>query len=163
MYRNEQKILRFSMVLLFLGLMIVYIVWYQIKGDMVSTMPETKEQSTIPTISMSLTSQEELSQEIATETEVATGKSDIATGKSDIATGKSDIATGKSNTGIVSSIKSDDTIKMLSGTSMYYGKIDIIEKLGIKYKYALTDSSGVRYIYLGTPNYDFASIARALK
>jgi hypothetical protein len=35
--------------------------------------------------------------------------------------------------------------------------------LGIKYQYALTDTQGVRYIYLGTPSYDFASIARALK
>lgn len=55
------------------------------------------------------------------------------------------------------------TIKMLSGTSIYYGNIGIIEQLGIKYQYALTDSSGIRYIYLGTPSYDFASIARALK
>ncbi|MEI7558098.1 MAG: hypothetical protein WCJ45_04695 [bacterium] len=27
----------------------------------------------------------------------------------------------------------------------------------------MTDEKGVRYIYLGTPSYDFASIARALK
>lgn len=52
---------------------------------------------------------------------------------------------------------------MLSWTSIYYGKIAIIEQLGIKHQYALTDSSGIRYIYLGTPSYDFASIARALK
>lgn len=55
------------------------------------------------------------------------------------------------------------TIKLLSGTSIYYWPIEIIEKLGIKYQYALADSSGTRYIYLGTPSYDFASIARALK
>jgi hypothetical protein len=35
--------------------------------------------------------------------------------------------------------------------------------LGIKYQYALADEKGIRYIYLGTPSYDFASIARALK
>lgn len=39
----------------------------------------------------------------------------------------------------------------------------MIDKLGIKYQYALTDDKGIRYIYLGTPSYDFASIARALK
>ena len=52
---------------------------------------------------------------------------------------------------------------MLSGTSIYYWSIAIIEKLWIKYQYALTDDKGIRYIYLGTPSYDFASIARALK
>jgi hypothetical protein len=52
---------------------------------------------------------------------------------------------------------------LLSGTSIYYGSIAIIEKLGIKYQYALVDATGTRYIYLGTPSYDFASIARALK
>jgi hypothetical protein len=60
-------------------------------------------------------------------------------------------------------MQKDTAIKMLSGTSIYYGNIKIIEQLGIKYQYALTDSSGIRYIYLGTPSYDFASIARALQ
>ena len=55
------------------------------------------------------------------------------------------------------------TIKLLSGTSIYYGSIPVIEKLGIKYQYALADEKGTWFIYLGTPSYDFASIARALK
>lgn len=54
-------------------------------------------------------------------------------------------------------------IKLLSGTSIYYWSIAIIEKLWIKYQYALTDQTWIWYIYLGTPSYDFASIARALK
>jgi len=57
----------------------------------------------------------------------------------------------------------NSTIKMLSGTSIYYWKIAIIEQLGIKYQYALADEKWIWYIYLGTPSYDFASIARALK
>ena len=60
-------------------------------------------------------------------------------------------------------MKNNTGIKLLSGTSIYYGTIAIIEKLGIKYQYALVDEKGIRYIYLGTPSYDFASIARALK
>lgn len=55
------------------------------------------------------------------------------------------------------------SIKLLSGTSVYYGPIEVIEKLWIKYQYALADEKGIRYVYLGTPSYDFASIARALK
>ena len=66
----------------------------------------------------------------------------------------------KTSTG---TLRKDSTIKMLSGTSIYYWSIAIIEKLWIKYQYALTDDKGIWYIYLGTPSYDFASIARALK
>ncbi len=65
------------------------------------------------------------------------------------------IATGTTN--------KNQNIKMLSGTSIYYGQIPLIEKLGIKYQYALTDEKWIRYMYLGTPSYDFASITRALK
>jgi len=60
-------------------------------------------------------------------------------------------------------INKSTTIKLLSGTSIYYGSIAVIEKLGIKYQYALADETGTWFIYLGTPSYDFASIARALK
>lgn len=59
-------------------------------------------------------------------------------------------------------IKKINNINMLSWTNVYYGKIDIVEKLGIKYQYALIDSTWTWFIYLGTPSYDFASIARAL-
>ena len=66
----------------------------------------------------------------------------------------------KTNTGTMTK---NTTIKLLSGTSIYYGSIAIIEKLWIKYQYALADTTGTWFIYLGTPSYDFASIARALK
>lgn len=33
MYTKEQKILRFSMILFFLALMIVYVIWYQVQGS----------------------------------------------------------------------------------------------------------------------------------
>ena len=57
----------------------------------------------------------------------------------------------------------NNTIKLLSWTSIYYWSIAIVEKLWIKYQYALSDEQWTWFIYLGTPNYDFASIARALK
>lgn len=72
----------------------------------------------------------------------------------------------KTSTGTVNTtgtMSKDTTIKLLSGTSIYYWSIAVIEKLWIKYQYALADEKGIWYIYLGTPSYDFASIARALK
>ncbi len=73
------------------------------------------------------------------------------------------ISQGQINTGSISQSTKNTTINMLSWTSIYYGQLDIVEKLWIKYQYALTDEQGIWYIYLGIPNYDFASIARALK
>jgi hypothetical protein len=45
---------------------------------------------------------------------------------------------------------------------VFYGTIESIEKLGIKYSYALIDSKNIYYVNLGLPTYDFASIARKL-
>ena len=53
-------------------------------------------------------------------------------------------------------------INILSGTSVFYGKIEVIEKLGIKYSYALIDPQGIYYINLGNPTYDFSDMARKL-
>lgn len=142
--------------------MIVYIVWYQIKGEVLSVSQEQKDYWTgVPIITMQQTEQGEKTTEIDDDDIV------ISTG---ITSSVVSSTTGTTPTTGISQTKTEtntttwqDRIKLLSGTSLYYGKIDIIDKLGIKHKYALTDSSGVRYIYLGTPSYDFVSIARALK
>jgi hypothetical protein len=53
-------------------------------------------------------------------------------------------------------------IHMLSWTKLFYGKIEAIDKLGIKYQYALIDGSWTYFINLGMQTYDFDSITRAL-
>lgn len=141
-------------MLLFLALMIVYIVRYQLKGnELKQQLPETSVWSGITIISIDENNEltgEESDQENITETiiEGTTGMMEIS----------EEITI--QDTGMM--IKNNEII-MLSWTKIYYGKIDIIEKLWIKYQYALTDTTGIWYIYLGTPSYDFASIARALK
>ena len=142
--------------------MIVYIVWYQVKWNELkkTIQPQnswsnvqitSKSWDLIPTISMVVDDEDSW----FTPT---TGKVSVTTwtqNKTWITIFVPKIATGtmKNNTGI----------KLLSGTSIYYWSIAIIEKLWIKYQYALVDKQGIRFIYLGTPSYDFASIARALK
>jgi len=59
-------------------------------------------------------------------------------------------------------VSTGSNITILSGTNVYYGSIESIDKLGIKYQYALVDSKNIYYINLGNPVYDFASIARKL-
>jgi len=43
MYTKEQKLLRFSMMLLFLALMIVYIIRYQVKGSELKKIMQTQD------------------------------------------------------------------------------------------------------------------------
>lgn len=146
-------------MLLFLALMIVYIVWYQVKWNELKNKIQTEDSwSGIQIITMTWNTEvdsgiiEEKVVTMFTGTQVSWT---ISTGKVLINTWTLSSASG--------TMKKNDAIKMLSGTSIYYWPIAIIEQLGIKYQYALTDSSGIWYIYLGTPSYDFASIARALK
>lgn len=156
------------MLLLFLAVIIVYIVWYQIKWEEVKKIlyPQNswsgiqilnKSWDIIPTIDQILDDEPMLT---TGDIKIKTGSnSESKTGKVTNTTGVT-ISVPKTNTG---TMNKNTNIKLLSGTSIYYWAIPIIEKLGIKYQYALADGSGIRYIYLGTPSYDFASIARALK
>ncbi|MCX6824063.1 MAG: hypothetical protein NT085_02960 [candidate division SR1 bacterium] len=166
MYTKEQKILRFSMMLLFLALMIVYIVWYQVKGNelKIGTQPKnsgsgiqilSKSGDLMPTISTIVDTQDDVGFTTTTGNVSITKTGTTTINKTGVTVSVPITTTGTMN--------KNTTIKLLSGTSIYYGSIAVIEKLGIKYQYALADDQGIRYIYLGTPSYDFTSIARALK
>lgn len=159
------------MMLLFLALMIVYVVWYQVKWNEVKkTIQPQNSWSDIQILNKSwevISTIDSIFDDTAIPTDDETGSTTITTGNTINKTG----ATTKNKTWTISSISKvttgtmtkNSTIKLLSGTSIYYWSIAVIEKLGIKYQYALADEKWIRYIYLGTPSYDFASIARALK
>lgn len=140
------------MMLLFLALMIVYIVWYQVKwNELKKTL--TNEEWTwtqIVTIVAKTGTENIESVEVIDEYTWSSISWSVTTWTTEVVS--------EAWTGIIKT----DNIRMLSWTNIYYGKIDIIEKLGIKYQYALIDSTGTWFIYLGTPSYDFPSIARAL-
>lgn len=147
------------MLLLFLALMIVYIIWYQVKWAELKQSIQSqnlfsgvqilsKSGDVVPTISIDTNKDEWV-----TTGTVANRTWTTTTNKTWIIVTVPKTSTGTTN----------KNIRLLSGTSIYYWSIAVIEKLGIKYQYALADEKGIRYIYLGTPSYDFASIARALK
>lgn len=147
------------MLLLFLALMIVYIIWYQVKWAELKQSIQSqnlfsgvqilsKSGDVVPTISIDTNKDEWV-----TTGTVANRTWTTITNKTWIIVTVPKTSTGTTN----------KNIRLLSGTSIYYWSIAVIEKLGIKYQYALADEKGIRYIYLGTPSYDFASIARALK
>lgn len=138
------------MMLLFLALLIVYIVWYQVKGNELKKLIQPQNSwSGIEIISVN--NPNLWFTPIKGNASITTW----TTNKTWVI-----ISIPKATTGTMSK---NNTIKLLSGTSIYYWPIEIIEKLGIKYQYALADEKWIWYIYLGTPSYDFASIARALK
>ena len=147
------------MVLLFLALMIVYIVWYQVKWNELKKSIQT--QNSWSWIQILTKSGEVMStiSSIVEDNNINSVESSIEKTWTIIKTWTT-VSPSQTNTG---TIKKDSTIKLLSWTSIYYGSIPIIEQLGIKYQYALIDEKGISYIYLGTPSYDFTSIARALK
>ena len=149
-------------MLLFLALMIVYIVWYQVKWNELKKIIQPQDSwSTIQILSKSGDLTTTISSIIDTDNFWTIGNPSNKTWTATI-TNKTwgSVAISKNSTG---TMNKSSTIKLLSGTSIYYWSIAIIEKLGIKYQYALADEKGIWYIYLGTPSYDFASIARALK
>jgi len=149
------------MMLLFLALMIVYIVWYQVKGTELKKLiqPQTSW-SGIQILTQSWDVAPTISSVVDTTNLWFTTTGSITTKTWTTTKTWITISVPKTTTG---TMNKDTSIKMLSGTSIYYWQIEIIEKLWIKYQYALTDDKGIWYIYLGTPSYDFASIARALK
>lgn len=151
------------MMLLFLALMIVYIVWYQVKGNELKKIIHTQDSwSGIQILNVSWDVMPTISSVIDTEISWSIQKTGNVWMITWTTTNKTWIivAVPKATTG---TMKNNTGIKLLSGTSIYYWPIEIVEKLGIKYQYALADETGTWYIYLGTPSYDFASIARALK
>lgn len=148
------------MMLLFLALMIVYIIWYQVKWNELKQIMQLQSSWTdIQITSKSWSLIPTVNPVVDTNSWILWSIPDITWDKLPNTTWTTASVT-KTTTG---TINKNTNIRLLSGTSIYYGSIAIIEKLWIKYQYALADDKGIWYIYLGTPSYDFTSIARALK
>lgn len=145
------------MATLFLAIVLVYILLFQIKGDTIKTATTSSwwaiqisvrswdQEQTLTPIDQQ---REELSMNIGnsiTWTNTHTG-----------------IAILDTDTKSTVPLTTGSNITILSGTNVFYGSIEAIEKLGIKYQYALVDDKNIYFVNLGNPVYDFASIARKL-
>lgn len=157
---HENKLIRLSMITLLLSLLIVYILLYQIKWDKLKENDDTQTYTEDQWIVITTKSGDQtMVLEPLTDEELT----DITwASSSDIyALESNSIQTTISPTLPTNNIQPTD-IHMLSGTKLYYGNIDSIEKLGIKYQYALIDNQNIFYMNLWVANYDFDAIARAL-
>ncbi len=136
--------------------MIVYIVWYQVKWNELKRILSNEEWISWEQNIHIVTKTHDENPTILPEYTWTTMTQPVIT---EVTNTTAKVTTGE----VTTTGETKNDIVVLSWTNIYYGKIDIIEKLGIKYQYSLIDSTGTWFIYLGTPSYDFANIARALK
>ncbi|HRU50034.1 MAG TPA: hypothetical protein P5155_00865 [Candidatus Absconditabacterales bacterium] len=164
-YHFESQTIRWSVIVLCISLLLVYVVLFYVKGDLRKKNLNT-QQSTGDIIIR------EVENSYSTGLNGGEADEDIMTGNQ-IITGllqtelSQSAYTGIINTGInITGINSGDDIEnmiILSGTKTYYGELDFVDKMGISYSYALVDQKGIYYLNMGNYNYDFSDIARKLK
>ena len=151
--KNDNKIVRNAMIVLFLSLVIVYVIRYQIQTKQISSLT-----TTTGSIADNLT---------ITEKESTTGK--IQTGQ--IITNPSFQEISKTGTTIsqppVPATKTVDVSEkgvthVLSGTTLYFGPIEWIDKLAVIHKYALKDDKNIYFTSIGDKEPDRSAIARSL-
>ena len=126
---HEKKIVRNAMIVLFLSLVIVYVILYQATG-------------------FHLPGEENINKSINI-TPVVSGANLTDPSIDDMLMSGDDTSgldytgsaqTGTSTTYTGNKTLNSDEIKILSGTSIYFGDIDAIQKLQIDYNYALSDT-----------------------
>lgn len=147
---KENKIIQLSMISLFLAIILVYMLLFQVKGNMIKNTPAIEGKK----IQISTNSGD---QQILVPLDQQWEEISSATWLTNAASW-----TTLSTNGTDIPLTTGSNITILSGTNVFYGTIESIEKLGIKYQYALIDDKNIYYINLGNPTYDFTSIARKL-
>lgn len=150
------------MIVLFSAIMIVYLLLYQIKGD---SIVEQLSNSNIPEIEEVVddkplyenTTLTEFDEEnlLLEEIESQESGQQIIDKKSD------SLFNDEPSTGTTTWITTNK-ITVLSGTSLWYGRVESVEKLGISYQYALKDQKDIYYVFLDPQRYKFDEIVKSL-
>jgi len=166
MYQNshESQNIKWSMIVLSLSLVLVYIILYYVKWDLwkndnIVDNVNSVEFSNMNTglIISNIVDTWNIN-ETNTENNENVDKEvvvKIQNNESD-----NEIIEDKKNNNI--EIEDWDTV-ILSWTKTYYGKLDFVSRLWISYKYALKDDKNIYYLNMWDYDYDFSDIARKLK
>lgn len=161
MPKLEKKILRLSVIVLFLSFLVVYVLFYQVKGSLIKDVLTSNADVEIDNdikIYIKTGDKKEVVEEII---------KDFGSGNVDIVfSWKLSESTGinKKENEIVEtqSISGQNDIRYLSWTKLFYGILESVEKLWLSYKYILQDDNSIYYIYLWDLKYDIVNIARKL-
>lgn len=148
---HEKQVVRNAMIVLFLSLVIVYVILYQATGFHLPGEENINRSINIsPIISGDTALSDPSIDDLLVQEDVMSGMQDIQTGS---------ISTNNNTTG--SNTLNNSDIKILSGTSIYFGDITSINKLNIDYSYALKDSKEIYYMRLDNRP-DLAGITKLL-
>lgn len=161
MPKLEKKILRLSVIVLFLSLLVVYVLFYQVKGSLIKDVLTSNADVEIDNdikIYIKTGDKKEVVEEII---------KDFGSGNVDIVFSwklSESIGINKKENEIVEtqSISGQNDIRYLSWTKLFYGILESVEKLWLSYKYILQDDNSIYYIYLWDLKYDIVNIARKL-
>jgi len=158
---KEMQVVRFSMLVLFSALMVVYLLLYQIKGTQIaSNLSDTWDISSQPS---DLSGSDAKISDLLLETDASDLTWDTTSNSSGKTVSTTTSLFGNLPSWTGSTTTKAESIKLLSGTKLRYGLVDSIEKLGISYQYALKDDQSIYYVYLGKDNkLDIESIVKKL-
>lgn len=178
---RETKIVKLSVVVLCFALIFVYLVWFYVKGEQLKIINDNiKQDNTILSTNhqeeQNLVSHENEKLDIKKTTQkiptiqISTNTPETPQPTITIKTKKkipNIEATPPNNENKEVIVTEKETFtpstvterKILSGTKIVEGTIEFAEVLGVTYKYALRDSKGIEYLYLGKGmNNDFVDI-----
>ncbi len=154
------------MIVLFSALMIVYLLLYQIKWD--NIVDQLSEVNNNPYNSFTGEKQQ-LDEE---ESDFNLGQFDqeseyLENSEENIQENNDIVAKTWSSlfdTPLVETWKNESNSKIivLSWTSLWYGRVESVEKLWISYQYALKDQKDIYYVFLDPKRYKFDEIVKSL-
>jgi len=159
MHQLERKILKLSTIVLFLSLLVVYVLFYQVKWVQIKNWLSAKTIDSPMQIYVKSGDDKQLIWSLD-DNLIDNNKPDLI--KNNIITGNINTWNKKQITWNVLNTIDSNKIKYLSWTKLFYGILESIEKLWIAYKYVLEDKKWIYYIYLWEFKYDIASITRKL-
>ncbi len=172
-YHFESQTIRWSVIVLCLSLILVYVVLYYAKWDLWKM--DLVSDNLQNTWDILITDMDYYLNEDSEQYWLYTGmntwlniESQNMTGL--IVTWNNYIVTWSSNTWVFSITKNTqrtwdelENMIILSGTKTYYWELDFVDKLWISYSYALIDTKRIYYLNMWNYKYDFSDIARKLK
>lgn len=161
--KNDSNIVRNAMIVLFLSLLIVYVIWYQVRG--------ASDQSSITDNTDSITDSLIITERPTIDT--GTTLSNPSTGSIQTETEQSSQTWTEAETWTIEPTQDEEVLVIqesnnmpedmiiLSGTTLYFGPIEGIDKLWISYQYALKDDKNIYFSFLWEEP-DLSAIARSL-
>ena len=154
---REKKLVTLSMVILFFSLIVVYSLFYQVKGDEIITtlraIPSVSTQEETQVILPQETNnaenlQEEITQEWErrqfVENHFNEEWDNISDNSAWTDAQQADSWRSQTASSVLASLQGDGPI-ILSGTDLYFGAVDSIETLGLEPEYILKDYKGFYY------------------